>query len=276
MELIKKFWTARVSFHHSENPVLLKDYSNRPHALPDLCKRLTPSYHPSFLLFSGHLQTIWTTRTQANAAIRYKRQVFESENDLYPGTFAVDFVVRGEGQDNDDDGGGGKDSSLPPQTTYHRAGEPLGSADSRPMVIVLHGVSGGSHEAYVKQVLAPLVQAADGGGGWEACVIISRGCGGTRLTSRMLYNARSTWDLQQTVAFLRRRFPNRPLYAIGFSIGANILVNVSARAASPLAGWFLRRKADGAGARVVSRRGGRQVRHQGRRGMLEPLEPGSR
>ncbi|KAL1615817.1 hypothetical protein SLS56_011683 [Neofusicoccum ribis] len=221
MDFLKRLRAARVSFHHSEHPVCLHDHSNGTVALPDMCKRLTPPYHPSLLLFSGHLQTIWAARMRTNPAIHYRRQVFESENDLYPGTFAVDFVESG---DEASASSSTADPSLPPHTTYFgSANLPAASADRRPMLVVLHGVSGGSHEPYVKHVLAPLAAA-----GWEACVVISRGCGGSRLTGRMLYNARATWDVAQTVRFLRRRFPNRPLYAVGFSIGANILVNVSA------------------------------------------------
>ncbi|EKG13788.1 hypothetical protein MPH_09097 [Macrophomina phaseolina MS6] len=215
MDLLKKFWTARVSFHHSDHPISLTDRSNRAVTLPELCQRSTPPYHPSLILFNGHLQTVWTALKRTEVVVRYKRQIFASENDLYPGTFAVDFVSQ------DDSDIKQEDSSLPPHTTYFRdADAPTGSADCRPMLVALHGVAGGSHEPYVKHVLAPLAAC-----GWEACVVVSRGCGGTQLTGRLLYNARSTWDLKQTVAFLRRKFPNRPLYAVGFSIGANILVN---------------------------------------------------
>jgi uncharacterized protein len=62
-------------------------------------------------------------------------------------------------------------------------------------------------------------------GGWEACVVISRGCSMTTLTSTVLYNARSTWDIRQTVNWLRRTFPNRPLFGCGFSLGANMITN---------------------------------------------------
>lgn len=217
MNLIKKFWTARISFHYSDHPVSLIHRSNDLVTLPDICKHLTPPYQPSFILFNGHLQTIWTALKRNEVVVRYKRQISKSEDDLYPGTFAVDFVSRDESTINQDD------PLLPPQTTYYKDhNEPTGSLDCKPMLVALHGVAGGSHEPYVKHVLAPLVAS-----GWEACVVVSRGCGGTQLTSPLLYNARSTWDLKQTVAFLRQRFPNRPLYAIGFSVGANILVNVS-------------------------------------------------
>ena len=217
MDLLKKFWAARVSFYHSDHPISLTYRSNHTITLPDLCKHLTPPYQPSLILFNGHLQTMWTALKRSEVIVRYKRQIFKAENDVYPGTFAVDFVSQ------DDSDIKQEDFSLPPQTTYYRNHDaPTGSLDHKPMLVALHGVAGGSHEPYVKHVLAPLIES-----GWEACVVVSRGCGGTQLTSPLLYNARSTWDLKQTVAFLRRRFPNRPLYAIGFSIGANILVNVS-------------------------------------------------
>jgi hypothetical protein len=75
-------------------------------------------------------------------------------------------------------------------------------------------------------VLAPLVTAA-GEREWAACVVNSRGCAMHKITSNVLYNARATWDCRQTVKWLRKTFPNRPLYGIGYSLGANILTNVS-------------------------------------------------
>lgn len=217
MDFIKKFWSARLSFYHSDHPISLAHCPAHTVTLPDLCKHLTPLYQPSILLFNGHLQTIWTVLRPTAVIVRYKRRIFKSENDHYPGTFAVDFVSQSDGDSKQ------IDSSLPPRTTYYKESDaPTGSRDDTPMLVALHGVGGGPHEPYIKHVLAPLVAS-----GWKACVLVSRGCAGTHLTSPLLYHARSTWDLKQTVAFLRRRFPNRPLYAVGFSIGANILVNVS-------------------------------------------------
>lgn len=89
------------------------------------------------------------------------------------------------------------------------------------MLVVLHGLSGGSHEIYLRAVLEPLVDA-----GWEACVVNSRGCAMSKITTAVLYNARATWDLRQVVKWCRQRWPKRRLYGIGFSLGANIMVNV--------------------------------------------------
>jgi len=46
------------------------------------------------------------------------------------------------------------------------------------------------------------------------------------ITTGVLYNARATWDIRQVVKWLGEKFPNRPLFGLGFSLGANILVNV--------------------------------------------------
>ncbi|CRJ92711.1 hypothetical protein BN1723_008524 [Verticillium longisporum] len=45
----------------------------------------------------------------------------------------------------------------------------------------------------------------------------------SKFTSGVLYNARATWDIRQMVNWFRKKFPNRPLYGLGFSLGANML-----------------------------------------------------
>jgi predicted alpha/beta-fold hydrolase len=159
---------------------------------------------------------MWTVLKSEGVPVYYKRKIFENEDPAYTGTFAVDFVVRPYE---------GEDISLPPRTTYLTEQEfaNIGSSDSKPMLVTLHGLSGGSHELYLRHVLAPLVSDV---GGWEACVVNSRGCAKSKITSSVLYNARATWDVRQTVKWLQKQFPNRPLFGIGFSLGANILTNV--------------------------------------------------
>lgn len=47
----------------------------------------------------------------------------------------------------------------------------------------------------------------------------------SKITTHQLFNARFTNDIRATMIFLRRIYPNRPFYAVGFSLGANILTN---------------------------------------------------
>ena len=207
---------AKTTFYHAPQGLALRTTNGKNISFPDLCKAVIPPCRLNPFIFNGHLQTMWTAIKIQDVPVYYKRKIFENEDPTYTGTFAVDFVVRPYE---------GEDSSLPPRTTYftEQEFENIASSDSKPMLVTLHGLSGGSHEVYLRHVLAPLVNEM---GGWEACVVNSRGCAKSKITSSVLYNARATWDTRQTVRWLRKQFPNRPLFGIGFSLGANILTNV--------------------------------------------------
>ena len=212
---------SQVTYHASPNPISLTRKATKSQiSLPDLCKSITPPCILNPILWNGHLQTIWTAFSTDNIPIvNYKRKVFEADEKHFVGSFSVDFVVKEEGQ---------TDSILPPRISFFGEEEDIASTDRNPMLIVLHGMSGGSAEAYVRDVLVSLTRNGD----WAACVLLSRGCARSKITSHLLYNGRSTWDLRQLVKWLRLQFPNRPLFAMGFSLGANILTNVCTQ--SPL------------------------------------------
>ncbi|QSZ30683.1 hypothetical protein DSL72_000241 [Monilinia vaccinii-corymbosi] len=216
---------AKIGFTHSPNPISIKSKDGSTTDLLKICEESTPPCRLNPLLFNGHLQTMWTAIKNDGPPIYYKRKLFENEDPAYQGSFAVDFVVHEPYPEVDD--------TLPIRTTYYTDDEFSGiaSLDSRPMLVTLHGLSGGSYEIYLKHVLEPLV-GADHASKWEACVINSRGCAQHKITSSILYNARATWDTRQTIAWLRKTFPNRPLFGIGFSLGANILTNYIAEEGS--------------------------------------------
>jgi predicted alpha/beta-fold hydrolase len=88
------------------------------------------------------------------------------------------------------------DDSLPPRTANFSENvfSRMGSDDSQPMLIILHGLSGGSHELYLRHAIEPLVT---NGERWEVCVVNSRGCAKSKITSGVLFNARATWDVRQ-------------------------------------------------------------------------------
>lgn len=207
---------ARITFTHAKTPIKLERKDGTTTDLLMICKESTPPCNLNPFLFNGNLQTMWTAVKDEGPPVFYKRKVFEAEDPAFEGTYAVDFAVGVCSE---------TDSSLPLRTTYYTDLEfdSIKSMDSRPMLVALHGLAGGSDEVYLRHGLAPMI----GSGGWEACVVISRGCAQHKITSSFLYNARSTWDIRQTVKWLRKTFPNRPLFGIGFSLGANILTNVS-------------------------------------------------
>lgn len=240
---------CNLRFIHSDEPLFLHSKQGSTRILAEIAKRATPPCILNPLLFDGHLQTFWTAVKYDGPPIHYKRRVFEAEEVMFQGHFAVDFVVAAPektGALNDpsqldyqgllEDPVGVGHTELPPRTTYFTNDEfaDLPSQDVKPLLITLHGLSGGSYEVYLRHVLEHLVKGtmagreAGGisGGDWEALVVNSRGCAGSEVTSSLLYNARSTWDVRQVVNWCRRTWPNRPLFGIGYSIGANILTNV--------------------------------------------------
>lgn len=211
---------AKTKFCHAQSTISLPLKAGGTVSFADLIKPLTPPCWLNPLIFNGDLQTVATLVKSNDIPIHYKRRIFEAEDPAYLGHFAVDFVAKPNKE---------HDPSLPPRTTYFSEEEfsKIGSDDDKPMLVVLHGLSGGSHEMYLRSVLEPLVvsEKQPEGGGWEACVVTSRGCSNTSITSTILYNARATWDLRQTVKWLRKTFPNRPLFGAGFSLGGNIMIN---------------------------------------------------
>ena len=205
-----------VSFHHHEHVVRLITKAGSTQNLVDFCRSVTPACRLNPFLFNGHLQTFWTAVKGVEIEVYYKRKIFHSDDPTYIGTFAVDFTTQPY-QSNEPD--------LPPRTSYYDDDEwerlNHGLNDDIPMLVVLHGLAGGSNELYLRSVLKPIVDA-----GWKTCVVNSRGCAMSKIESEVLYNARATWDLRQVIKWLREKYPNRPLFGLGFSLGANILINV--------------------------------------------------
>lgn len=209
------FGRAKIKYTHHVSPLSLRGKDGNETDLLKICEESTPPCQLNPLLFNGHLQTMWTATAKEAPHIFYKRKVFDANHHTYTGTFAVDFVTPPHQE---------HDATLPPRTAYLQPGEfeALGSDDTKPMLIVLHGLSGGSYEVYLRHAIAPLVLD---GGDWECCVVNSRGCANSEITSGVLFNARATWDVRQVVKWARKMFPNRPLFGLGFSLGANILTN---------------------------------------------------
>lgn len=213
---------AKSSFYHGNDSIRVHMKDGKETTFAKLVSSILPPCNLNPFLFNGHMQTIWTVLNSEAVPIYYKRHVFDQLDPVYEGTFAVDFVVDPYHQ--------GHDSTLPPRTSYYTDDEfsRIGSDDDQPMIVALHGLSGGSYELYLRHVLDPLIDKHN----WAACVVNSRGCANSQITSPVLFNARATWDVRQVVHWLRKTFPNRPLYGVGFSLGANIMTNYVAEEGS--------------------------------------------
>ena len=89
-----------------------------------------------------------------------------------------------------------------------------------PLLLVLHGLTGGSNEGYVRSLCAHAASRC----GFRAAAVVYRGCGGLALTSPRAYSATFTADVSRAAAQARREFPlASAVVAVGFSLGAIIL-----------------------------------------------------
>lgn len=93
------------------------------------------------------------------------------------------------------------------------------AAADAPMVLLLHGLEGSRASPYAAE--AAWLAAAQG---LRLCVLEFRSCGGVLNRARRTYHSGETGDLAQVVAGLVSRSPQAPLFALGYSLGANVLL----------------------------------------------------
>ncbi|KII88545.1 hypothetical protein PLICRDRAFT_111152 [Plicaturopsis crispa FD-325 SS-3] len=162
------------------------------------CPSLHNEFKPAWWLFNGHLQTGWCVVGDFSKVdkVVYERKCIRLVDG---GTLGLDFTPPFEEQRH--------------------------MKEDTPVIVVLHGLTGGSYEAYVRAILAPACRpVAEGGLGYRAVVVNFRGCAGVPITSPQLYSAGHTDDIRQALFYITKRYPNAPFLGVGFSLGANVLV----------------------------------------------------
>jgi len=170
--------------------------------LESKCPSLFREYRSAWWLFNGHLQTAYAVVGDFSAIdkVVYDRKLLRLKDG---GTIGLDFT--------------------PPTSEQVLS-------DETPIVVILHGLSGGSHESYVRAILSPVIAPVEEGGlGYRGVVVNFRGCAGVTLTTAQLYSAGHTDDIRQALMYLSYLYPKAPLLGVGFSLGANVLVKYLAQ-----------------------------------------------
>ncbi|KAF9107426.1 hypothetical protein BGX27_008763 [Mortierella sp. AM989] len=201
-----RFYTiSPVVLSYNKSPVQIKIYNKKTGKVqsenfieyvrekcPSLFDPAKAVFKPTLWMTGGHLQTAYAAyRSYKNLyRIDYQRELLDAPDG---GTIAVDWA---------------------PSFTEK-------SVDDTPTLVFLHGLTGGSHESYIRA----LVEVMTRDHGYRCAVFNARACADSPLTSAKLYCGAYTDDLRMIVKHIRKILPEAKLMGIGFSLGANILMN---------------------------------------------------
>ncbi|KAJ3744516.1 Alpha/Beta hydrolase protein [Lentinula detonsa] len=198
--------TARIPL---KTPESKEEYSESLRKLvQDNCPSLFTPFEPKWWLNNGHIQTTYSVFADISQvdSVWYRRQNLKLVDG---GTLTEWRTARGLDFAPIDD------AAL---------------SDDTPIVVILHGLTGGSYEPYIKSILTHAIKPVDKGGlGYRAVIPHSRGCGGVPITSTKFYSAGGTDDFRQALIYISNRYPRAKLLGLGFSLGSNIMTRYIAQ-----------------------------------------------
>ncbi len=88
-----------------------------------------------------------------------------------------------------------------------------------PTVLVLHGLEGSVDSTYVRELAWRTHEA-----GWNLAALEFRSCGGEPNLAQRSYHSGETGDLDFVIERLEERAGGAPLFVVGYSLGANVLL----------------------------------------------------
>lgn len=113
---------------------------------------------------------------------------------------------------------------LHPRTRFLNDEELKGvHAETKPLIVVLHGLAGGSHEPIIRSLTKNLSEISNGK--FDVVVLNTRGCARSKITTRKLFYAYATDDIREFLKREKERHPGRRIFTVGYSFGGTILGN---------------------------------------------------
>ncbi|WP_278404654.1 hydrolase [Pseudoalteromonas ruthenica] len=144
---------------------------------------MSTHFTPAWWMPGRHLQTILPRYFRPGFKVAYHREVITTEDD--------DFL----------------------DLAWAQPAQP-----DKPLVIILHGLEGNIDSFYAKGMMKALQQS-----GLDAVLMHFRNCSGEVNRQPRAYHSGETEDLGFLIRTLQQRFGQRPLAAVGFSLGGNVL-----------------------------------------------------
>ncbi|HZQ62332.1 MAG TPA: alpha/beta fold hydrolase, partial [Casimicrobiaceae bacterium] len=158
-------------------------------------RALTSSYRAPAWLAGGHAQTIYPFLLR-RAAVRFRRERVDTPDGDF---WEFDWLDSG------------------------------GDADAR-LVVLFHGLEGGSGSHYARALMAELQRR-----GWRGVIPHFRGCAGTPNLTPRAYHSGDHEEVGRLLDAVRARMPAARLHAVGVSLGGSALLNWLGRAGASAA-----------------------------------------
>ncbi|MBC3765944.1 hydrolase [Neptunicella marina] len=153
---------------------------------PQQGKIVKSAFKPAWWARNRHIQTIWPRYLQKRRLVQLTNQRIELEDG--------DFV----------------DLSWAPKPH-----------NCRGIAVLFHGLEGSARSHYANDMLAVMAD-----NGWHAVMMHFRGCSNEENRLARAYHSGDTADAWQVVTQLKRNSHDLPIVAIGFSLGANMLLKL--------------------------------------------------
>lgn len=96
----------------------------------------------------------------------------------------------------------------------------LGSPENCGVVTLFHGLEGNSRRYYITQLARQLNRD-----GFHTIAFNFRSCSGRMNRQKKFYHSGETDDLETLFDWISNKFPNLPVFAAGFSLGASSILN---------------------------------------------------
>ncbi|KAL2324741.1 hypothetical protein Fmac_023799 [Flemingia macrophylla] len=163
------------------------------------CSLLHSRYFPTPWLCSPHLQTLFLNYFATPPPFKYTRQLFRTADGE---TIALDWL-----------------SSSDVSGDAPQVDDVTSEDESTPIVVVIPGLTSDSSSQYIKHLAYYTAMR-----GWKVVICNHRGFGGVSITCNFSYNAGWTEDVRIVINYLHKEKSKAPLFVVGTSIGANIMV----------------------------------------------------
>ncbi len=184
---------------------------------------LPHSYHAPAWLPGGHLQTIYPPLFAPRPRVSYRRERWDTPD----GDF-IDLDWLEQDSEITPESGSAPATGIPARAgNQYKSWTPAcagvttrANANPRaPLVVLFHGLEGGSRSHYALALMAALRDS-----GWRGVVIHFRGCSGEINRLRRAYHSGDSAEIDWILRRLKQQYAAGDLFAAGVSLGGNALL----------------------------------------------------